>query len=297
MGINLGEKDLKETLAPIMRRTERPLTFNVLEIGAAPLEGSPEPFHQLIHLFPGSHINAFEVDPEQCRILNENTADGLVYHPVALGRREEERPFYMTRNPVCASLYKPNDSLIARFNNMEIAELKTVSTIRTVSLDHFIAKNNVGPVDFVKIDVQGAELDVFEGGTSTLKDVIAIVSEVEFVHQYENQPLFGDVCTFLANQGLTFHKFLRIGGRTLKPIVLNSDRNFATQHIWADAIFLRNSMNLGSVSLDQLLKLAVLAFIYGSLDVTINCLMEYDRRQGTGMTQELFSAMNAPRRS
>jgi FkbM family methyltransferase len=294
MGINLNEKHLRDTLAPIVRRAENQLAFNILEIGAAPLEGSPEPFHELLQLFPGSRINAFEVDPGQCRILNEKAANGLVYHPVALGRKEEERPFYMTQHPVCASLYKPNDSLTGRYNNMEIAALKTTGTIRTVSLDYFSTKNNVGPVDFIKIDIQGAELDVFEGGVSTLKNVTAIVSEVEFVHQYENQPLFGDVCSFLARQGLTFHKFLRIGGRTLKPIILNNDRNFATQHIWADAVFLRNPMNLEAVSSDQLLKLSILAFIYGSLDVTINCLAEYDKRRGTKITQEMLSGVSTP---
>ncbi len=288
MGINLNEKDLREKLAPIIRRTETTLAFNVLEIGAAPLDGAPEPFHQLVQLFPGSRVNAFEVDSEQCRILNNKAANGFVYHAVALGRKEEDRPFYMTQHPVCASLYKPNDGFIGRYNNMEIASLKSTSTIRTVSLDYFSSKNNLGPVDFIKIDVQGAELDVFEGGVSTLNNVIAIVCEVEFVPQYENQPLFGDVCGFLAGQGLTFHKFLRIGGRTLKPIVLNNDRNFATQHIWADAIFLRYPLNSDALSPDQLLKLAILAFLYGSLDVTINCFMEYDNRRGTKITQEIF---------
>jgi FkbM family methyltransferase len=288
MGINLNEKDLREKLAPIIRRAETSLAFNILEIGAAPLEGTPEPFHQLVQLFPGSRVNAFEVDSDQCRILNEKAADGFVYHAVALGRKEEDRPFYMTQHPVCASLYKPNDRLIERYNNLEIARLRSESVIHTISLDGFSAKNNIGPVDLIKIDIQGAELDVFEGGASTLNNVSAIVSEVEFVQQYENQPLFGDVCAFLAGQGLMFHKFLRIGGRTLKPIVLNNDRNFATQHIWADAVFLRYPMNSDALSPTQLLKLAIVAFLYGSLDVTINCLMEYDRRRNTRITQEIF---------
>ena len=82
--------------------------------------------------------------------------------------------------------------------------LKAVSAIKTESLDYFTAKNNIGPVDFIKIDIQGAELDVFRGGVTTLRDVVAIVTEAEFICLYENQPLFGDVCAFLAEQGLSF---------------------------------------------------------------------------------------------
>lgn len=279
---------LKKIAERIKNDAKTPLMLNILEIGAAPI-GEPEPFHELIHLFPGSCINAFEVDPEQCKMLNEKAIDGLIYHPIALGRREEERPFYITHHPVCASLYKPNEALIERYNNMEIAGLKAVSSIRTVSLDYFAEKNDIGPVDFIKIDIQGAELDVFEGGVSTLKNVLAIVSEVEFVHHYENQPLFGDVCAFLAKQELTFHKFLGLAGRTLKPVILNNNPNYATQHIWTDAVFLKKLTDLRVISSVQLLKLAVLTFIYGSPDVTFYCFAEYDKRQGTKLAQEMMS--------
>lgn len=280
---------INEALVRIVRQTANQLTFNVLEIGALPIEGHPEPFHSLIPLFPGSRINAFEVDPDLCERLNGKAINGLVYHPVALGKREEERPFYMTRHPMCASLYKSNERLIERYNNMEVAMLKEVITIKTVSLDHFIAVNNIPAVDFIKIDIQGAELDVFQGGMSVLKNVLAIVTEVEFFPLYENQPLFGDVYEFLVKSGFIFHKFMSLSGRSLKPIVFNNNPNFATQHMWADAMFLKDPARLDAISPDQLLKLAVLATMYGSPDVSVYCFQEYDRRQGTGISHELMS--------
>ncbi len=282
MHMNIGE-----TLIRIIHQRTNALAFNILEIGALPLEGQSEPFHSLIHIFPGSRINAFEVDPDVCKKLNSTAISGLVYHPIALGRTEEERPFYVTNHPMCASLYKPNERLIEKYNGMEVAMLKDICTIRTVSMDHFAAENNIGPVDFIKIDIQGAELDVFQGGTTTLKDVVAIVTEVEFVHHYENQPLFGDVCGFLAKSGLSFHKFLGLSGRSLKPIVVNNDPYFATQHMWTDAMFIKDITKLDAFSSDQLLRLAVFTFIYGSPDVSIYCLTEYDRRQGTDIIREL----------
>src|SRR3989344_3894707 len=182
--------NIYEALVRIVHRTANSLTFNIMEIGALPLGKNPEPFYSLIRSFPGSHINALEVDPELCMRLNSKAINGLTYHPVALGRSEEERPFYMTNHPMCASLYKPNERLIGRYNGMEVAMLKSVGTIKTVSMDYFARENNIGHVDFIKIDIQGAELDVFQGGTSTLKNVLAIITEVEFIHHYENQPLF-----------------------------------------------------------------------------------------------------------
>ena len=53
------------------------------------------------------------------------------------------------------------------------ARLKSVSQVDTVSLDQFIADHELGPVDFIQIDIQGAALDVFEGGPYTLRGVLA----------------------------------------------------------------------------------------------------------------------------
>ena len=53
------------------------------------------------------------------------------------------------------------------------------------------------------------------GGVGTLTDVVAIASEVEFIPLYIDQPLFGDVCAFLAKHDFMFHKFLGLCGRFL----------------------------------------------------------------------------------
>lgn len=294
MNLNANtNEEFHKRFTRLIRQTAGSLAFNILEIGALPVSQRPEKFHALVDLFPGSRINSFEVDPDLCNKLNSNAAPGMAYHPVALGRTEEERPFYMTKHPMCASLYRPNEKMIARYNNMEFSVLKEVGTIKTVSMDHFTEKNDIGPVDFIKIDIQGAELDVFRGGASTLKDVVAIVTEVEFVPLYVNQPLFGDVRNFLAESGLAFHKFFGLAGRTLKPVVMNSNPNFPTQHMWADAMFVRDLMQLYAISPDQILKLAVLASMYGSPDVSVYCIKEYDDRLGTEIGRELANLIGA----
>jgi hypothetical protein len=277
--------DALATLAQAIRATDPCIRFTMLEVGAVPLGGEPEPFHRLRDLFPGSQIVAFEVDPALCRSLNEQAPPGHHYYPVALGRHAETRPFYLTRHPMCASLYRPNEALISLYQNFEVAYLVSETTIDTVSLDSFVHDHALGEVDFIKIDIQGAELDVFEGGSMTLRATLAVVSEVEFVPHYVDQPLFGDVCRCLDNNGLMFHKFLGLAGRSLRPIVLNNDANFASQHIWSDAVFVRHVQRIAQLSSAQQLKLAVLAYLYGSADLTYYCLQRYDEQQGTQLAE------------
>jgi len=291
----MNDKHFEERITivgEIVREVESALAFTILEIGALPLEGKKEPFHQLLDIFPESRIIAFEVDKDLCDQLNRQARPGISYFPVALGRTEEQRTFYETNHPMCSSLYKPNEKLISMYNNMEVAMLKAVDSIETFSLDYFTDKNNIESVDFIKIDIQGAELDVFQGGANTLKEVVAIVSEVEFVSHYVDQPLFGDVCTFLAEKDIMFHKFLGMAGRSLKPIVIGNNPNFPTQHMWSDAIFIKDIFKISDLSASKLLKLGLLAFIYGSPDVTYWCFKNYDERNGTNIHKSLFDIDN-----
>jgi FkbM family methyltransferase len=280
-----------DPLIRIISETEKSLNFTILEIGALPIGGN-EVFHSLLEIFPGSRIIAFEIDNGLCEDLNKKAPPGLKYYPVALGRTEETRRFYQTVHPMCSSLFIPNEQLLNRYNNLEVAMLKSAGTLDTVSLDGFVRNNDIGTVDFIKIDIQGAELEVFEGGIATLKDTLAIVCEVEFVQLYLNQPLFGDVCNFLFKQGILFHKFLGLAGRTLKPVILQNDINFATQHLWSDAMYLRDIAQFNSLSSQQLLKYAVISNLYNSLDVALFCILEHDKREGTCMAEKYLEFIN-----
>ena len=277
-------KDTTKELADLILRHESSIKFTILEIGAAPLGGAEARFHQLIDLFPGSQILAFEVDKTLCEDLNKKARPGITFFPIALGRSEETRAFYETRKPMCSSLYKPNEKLISLYNNFQMAHLESVREIDTVSLDHFAKENKISPVDFIKIDVQGAELDIFQGARKTLRDVLAIVTEVEFIPHYIDQPLFGDVCSFLAKENFMFHKFLELAGRSLSPIVVEKNNpNKATQHIWSDAIFIRDIFKIPELMPDKLLKLGMLAFLYHSPDLTYYCFHHYDTKNGTDL--------------
>jgi FkbM family methyltransferase len=277
-------------LGELIRRTAPDLKFTILEIGALQIGGNPEPFYQILDLFAGSRIISFEVEESVCDKMNAQAKAGVHYYPVALGERNEKSPFYVTQHPMCSSLYEPNEPLISLYNNLEVSFLRHKTQIDTVSLDHFAQKYDIGAVDFIKIDIQGAELDVFKGGKQTLKDVLAIVCEVEFVPMYNNQPLFGDVCAFLQTQNLMFHKFLGLAGRALKPIVINKNPNSASQHFWSDAVYVRHVQTMQQLSTEQLLKLGVLACVYGSPDLTYYCLAQYDAKQGSTLAGDFMRA-------
>tara|TARA_B100001057_G_scaffold499838_1_gene612081 strand:+ start:2722 stop:3576 length:855 start_codon:yes stop_codon:yes gene_type:complete len=265
----------------LIKENEEDLIFTIAEIGAHPYGNFKETFHSLLDYFPNSKIYAFEVNKEECDKLNKICKKGMKFFPYALGEKKERRKFYNTYHPVCSSLYEPNEEFIKLYNKMNVAYLKNVTEVDTISLDDFKKIEQIKSIDFIKIDIQGAELDVFKGASNTLKDVLMIVSEVEFVEHYKNQPLFGNVSEFLNKKNFMFHKFLGLSGRALKPVVLKNDETFPSQHMWSDAMFILNFKNIYNTSDSNLLKMAVLSFLYNSPDLTFFYLKEYDKRRKT----------------
>ncbi len=278
-----------EPLCEIIQKISPSLSFTCVEVGAFPLNGEDERFYSLIDFFPESQVIAFELDKEVCDELNEKSDLNIKYFSVALGQKDEERTFYETAHPMCCSLYRPNEALLCYYNNLEVSMLKSTSTIRTIGLDNFVRKNNIEDVDFIKVDVQGAELDVFKGGVGTLNDVVFIISEVEFISLYYDQPLFGDVCKYLSEHQFMFHKFLGMAGRTIKPIIINKNPNFSSQQMWSDAVFIKDITKLSSIIPSKLLKMGILSFLYGSPDVAYLCFKKYDERKNTNISQKMLS--------
>ena len=270
-------------LASLLKARGYDLRFNMLDIGALPIDGQTEPFHKLLETYPSSRLSGLEIDPRLCDELNRKAPATIRYYPCALGRTEEKRRLYDTVHPMCASLYAPDERYADLFDDLEVMRLKGTSEISTVSLDRFVNDHGLGAIDFVKIDIQGAELDVFQGGISTLRNLLFVVCEVEFVPLYHGQPLFGDVDAWLRRHGMMFHKFPGIAWRMMKPFGMHRSADRPVQFLWGDAVFVRDLFGLDALSGEQMLKLAVLLDLYDSNDVALHLLRRYDAGHGTGL--------------
>lgn len=69
--------------------------------------------------------------------------------------------------------------------------------VKTNTLAGFCLENHLREIDFIHLDVQGAELLVLEGAADFLQKIKVIWLEVEKVSLYKNQPLQDQVETFM----------------------------------------------------------------------------------------------------
>ncbi len=105
-----------------------------------------------------------------------------------------------------------------------------VETIKTETIDNYVLRNNISRLDFIKCDVEGAELMVFKGGSSSLdrfRPVIYTELDDRFTQRlgYRAEELF----TFMRQKGFRPHYFG--GNGVLRPI-----QNYVIEEI--DYVFL-----------------------------------------------------------
>jgi len=74
-------------------------------------------------------------------------------------------------------------------------------TVQADTLDNWSKENNVSEVDIMWVDVQGAELLVFEGAQELLKKTRIIMTEVGLKPYYEGHTLKADIDKLLLGLG------------------------------------------------------------------------------------------------
>jgi len=251
--------------------------IEILDIGAALGES---PSYQTLVETGRARITGFEPNEAECEKLNRLYGGTHRFFPHFVGDGKAAT-FYETNWNLTGSLFEPNSRLLDMFQNLgEVTQFVARHPINTVCFDDIPELANI---DFIKIDIQGGELAVFQNALRVLSGVVAIQTEVEFVELYKQQPMFADVDGFLRRQGFQFHTFTGFGSRAFKPIVVGGDPNRGIrQYIWSDAIYVRDWLRLEHLAATKLKKMAVVAHdILQSWDLAHLVLQSLDRQYGS----------------
>lgn len=144
----------KQTLR-VMKRVLKPES-NCLDIGCH----KGEVLRHMLHFAPKGQHHGFEPLPAFYEQLQKQFPANCTFHNVALSNATGSVSFqHVVSNPAYSGIKQRE---YAR-DNEEIAQIE----VKTIPLDELLPKDY--PVDFVKIDVEGAEMLVLEGAQQTMK--------------------------------------------------------------------------------------------------------------------------------
>lgn len=182
----------------------------VLHIGAN--KGQEYPLYKKLKINPIIFIEAL---PSIYSELIKNAGSECILLNNTLSDIEEELEMFTE----CGTEYGSSSILEPNLHEVYYPHinLRDKTIIKTSLLDSL----NIPQVNFINIDVQGAELKVFKGGIEYLKNVDYIITEVNKEELYKNCVLVEELDSYLNGYG-----FVRL------------DTNWAGKG-WGDAFYLK----------------------------------------------------------
>lgn len=150
------------------------------------------------HLWPKSTIFAFEPNPNSFSLTKErikNLSDVYCF-PLGLYDYSGSHVFYKCNLDDGASSFLESTEKRKSFYRDQ-APIE----INCITLDDFAEENNIEKVDFVWLDVEGAELNVFKGAKKVLENLDAVYLEVNFQEFRKGMTQYEDVKRFLEKAG------------------------------------------------------------------------------------------------
>jgi len=241
--------------------------LSLLDIGAR--GGIGQPWDTI----KSSDLNVIlvEPDPIEAEVLKQNHQGDIL--PYALWSEETELILNINNSPGTSSVLEPNMAFLRQFDDSERFEAQSKITISTKTIDDLFINSKLTDVDFMKIDIQGAELNVLKGGLNYLKNnLVGLESEVEFATMYQNQPLFSELEIFVRQElGLELWDIRKTYWKYSQKHYKNPTKG---RLIFGDALFLRPISKLddwligmdGEKAKIKLNMLIATSLAYGYLD-------------------------------
>jgi len=228
------------------------------------------------------HIIGFEPDTGAFNDLQKNNVNSNTYFNIGLSDKESTIDFYLTKKQRCSSIFKPNRDFLDQFSEPERFDIVDTIKFKSNTLNNVLNGSKIVNVDFIKVDTQGSELLILEGGSEILdKSIFGLEIEVSFTEMYQNQALFADIDIFMRQHDfqlfdLRLSYFKRTVGEPFgKP---------KGQLVYGDALYFKSMHGLNKIlnhledapaKKSKLIKILSICFLYGYYDYAYQILTSF----------------------
>ena len=139
--------------------------------------------------FPKANIYTFEPSEETFNTLQQACSHDSKIHPyqLAISDVNGAKEFFITEDQTCNSLLESSRELKTQKLHEKLKPVGS-STVQCQTLETFCDQHSIEDIEFLKMDIQGAELQALAGGAElfTSGRVKVVFCEVQFSPMYKN---------------------------------------------------------------------------------------------------------------
>jgi FkbM family methyltransferase len=220
----------------------------------------------------------FEPDEEAYRKLLQSPKKGWkseTYINSAIGGETGSFKLYITSQPGCSSKLRPRPDQAKIFGRSDYYNVEQTIEVNCDTLDSLVRKGTIPSPHAIKIDIQGMELEVFQGAKHTIQSSSLLVrSEVNFRGMYEDMPHFSELEMCLRKYNFEVLGFVerhdwRRDTHVKYPRIADTPTPYSRgQLIHGDVVFAKSPEYVAdhSSSPEALIRLALLLSCYGYFD-------------------------------
>lgn len=202
----------------------------------------------------------------------------LRHLPHALAGTEGERTLYVPEDPASSSLLRHDPTVAGAFGKRHFSRLDHAVEVRTRLLDDVLTEAGIEQPAYLKLDVEGAELEILQAAPQSLDHLLVIKTEVSFLPFRHGQPLAGDIEAFLRGRGFVLMDLMRphhwrVHGYVAHPQAAAQAIPYSRgQLVQGDFLFFRAPETVRSM--ERRIQLAALAMAHGHFDFAGRLLLE-----------------------
>jgi|GEM_PF-6428615 len=168
----------------------------VIDVGAHDGSAFSIPYSQ----DPTVIVYAVEPNPQLAKHLKSYQRPNLHVFCMAFGEVDEVRPFYLNRNDQTSSLLTATCNGDWQSYQKDLELLQTIE-VTVKRLDTFLQEQQLTEIDLLKIDVQGAHLQVLKGAGTALHSICRIELEVQLQPLYNGSSTKEEILDYLTDRG------------------------------------------------------------------------------------------------
>jgi FkbM family methyltransferase len=164
-----GELWVIRSLLPTLLKDQKPV---VLDIGAHHGEYGNE----VLKHFPSAVVHAFEPHPRTFEALRAGADQRISLHPKAMGAAPGRAQLYDRKGQDGSVYASLSEGSIRTLYKDDVI----VYDVEVTTLDDFLQSANLARIDFLKVDTEGFEMDVFNGAAGALAEGRLGIIQFEF---------------------------------------------------------------------------------------------------------------------